>query len=132
MNKLLHILFTFYFTLVSSGVLYSKHSCGENVSHSIYGISIGSGSKCCCSHDSAEHDNGCCESEIKVLKAEMQKFNTQTHLKVWKLCELNLFYNQVIALNYVEFKELNNVVTIVHPPPKPPTPIFIFINNLLI
>lgn len=132
MNKLVHIIFTFYFTLISSGVLYSKHSCGDSVSRSIYGISIDSGSKCCCSHDSASHDKGCCESETTIFKAETQKFSAQTHLKVLKPCEFNLLYTHVFEFNYVEFKELNDVVNFVHPPPKPPIPIFILHNNLLI
>ena len=132
MNKLLHIVFTFYFTLVSSGVLYSKHSCGESVSRSIYGISIDSGSKCCCSHDSAEHDKGCCESETKVIKAETQKFNAQTHFKVWKPFEIKLLYTHLFELTYNEFREVKNVITFVDPPPEPPTPLFILNKKLLI
>lgn len=132
MNKLIHILFTFYFTLVSSGVLYSKHSCGESVSHSVYGISIDSGSKCCCSHDSAEHDKGCCESETTVLKAETQKLSAKNHVTIWNPLELNLFYTHTLELYCNEFKELTRVISFVHPPPKPPTPLFILNNNLLI
>ena len=132
MNKIIHIIFTFYFTLISSGVLYSKHICGDNISHTVYGISIGSGSKCCCSHDSAEHNKGCCQSETTVLKAETQKFSAQTQFKIWKPFELNLLYTHSFELICNEFKELNRVIAFVHPPPKPPTPLFILNKKLLI
>lgn len=132
MSRFFHIIFTLYFTFISSGVLFSKHICGDSVSRSIYGVSIDSGSKCCCSHDSAEHYKGCCKSETTVLKAETQKFNAQTQFKIWKPFELILLYTHSLQFICNEFKELNLIISFVHPPPKPSSPLFILNKKLLI
>ena len=132
MIKLLHILFTFYFTLVSSGVLYSKHYCGSSVSHSLYGISIGSGSKCGCSHDNKQHNKECCKSETKILKADTQKTGIQSQFKVCKPFEFSLLYTQSFECGINEFRVVKYVMAFVHPPPEPPTPLFIMNRNLLI
>jgi hypothetical protein len=132
MNKLFHIIFTLYFTVISSGVLFSKHICGDRVSRSVYGISIDSENNCCCSHDSAEHNKGCCKSETTVIKAETQKFSVHSQFNIWKTFELNLLYTHTFVLAFKEFEELNYVVTLVHPPPKPPTYLFIYNKSLLI
>ena len=132
MNRLVHILFTIYFTLVSSGVLYSKHYCGTSVSHSVYGISLGSGGKCGCSHDKKEHDKDCCKSETKILKTDIQKTAFQNQFKVCKPLSIELFGCNFIQLNINFNGAEKRVFTFTHPPPKPPNPLFILNQNLLI
>ncbi|MDO8998295.1 MAG: hypothetical protein Q7W45_00915 [Bacteroidota bacterium] len=132
MIKLIHILFTIYFTLVSSGVLYSKHYCGTRVSHSVYGISLGSGSKCGCSHESEAHNKGCCKSETKILKAETQKVFSASQCKISKPFELSLLFAHTFEFYLTENRSWNHVIDFVHPPPKPPNPLFILNRNLLI
>lgn len=132
MIRLVHILFTIYFTLVSSGVLYSKHYCGTSVSHSVYGISLGSGSKCGCSHDKKEHDKDCCKSETKILKADTQKTSIQNQFKVCKPLSLDVIHTYLTEFKISPFNASKYLLASIHPPPKPPNPLFILNRNLLI
>jgi len=133
MNKILTILFTIYFTTISSGVIFGKHYCGDSVSRDVWGVSIDSSdSKCCCSHDSIEHSEDCCKSETIVLKSESDKFNPSAQFKLFKPFELELFFTYSLNFIFNENRESNDVSIIIHPPPEPSSPLYILHKILLI
>lgn len=132
LSRVAHILFVVYFTLVSVGLLYNEHYCGERVSRTICGIGVDSEINCCCNHHSPQHDKGCCKSETKLLKADTQKLSAQAQFKIGMPFELNLFYGSLKELDFREFIGLNTIIAFDHPPPETSTPIFLLYKNLLI
>jgi hypothetical protein len=121
------ILFTFYFYLVSTGVVLGTHYCGKSVSHTLWGMSMDS-QGCKCSPKAAKK-TGCCKQEHDWLKANTDDSRTITFDFQLKKLELQLF--ATIAYSFVghhAVEQKRTSLAVSHPPP-PPCAIPLFIRN---
>ena len=132
MKNTLLILFTFYFTLTSIGVLYSTHYCGTKVSNTVWGISISPKKACACKHDGKKHKKSCCSSDSKWVKAQTDNSKVQASVKLNKLTfSQSLFiitiFNYIISPNMEE-----DCFKVSHSPPLPEEPLFLLHRSLII
>jgi hypothetical protein len=96
MNKKgLLFVFTLYFFFATTGVIFGRHVCGKSVTHSIWSIHIGKGSKCTCNHNQEQkHKSSCCSDHFTWLKAKDTPIKT--------IAEQPVFLSQCILLEQRE------------------------------
>jgi hypothetical protein len=132
MKNTLLILFTFYFTLTSVGVLYSTHHCGTKVSSTVWGVSISQERACACKHDGKKHKKSCCKSDSKWVKAATDQSKLQASLQLNKLSfsqslVISSIFNYIISPNKEEI-----CFKVSHSPPLPEDPLFLLHRSLII
>lgn len=130
MRKHLVVLFTVYFFISSTGLLYSKHFCGKRSSRSIWGINISDTKACQCKHDGKDHKKKCCTTTSQWHKAN---FDAAKHFHSSLNFQQFLAPTLFIQLDYIIDDDSHILVRPNnHSPPVFKTAYFIIIRKLLI
>lgn len=134
MKKSLLLLFTFYFFLASTGVVFGTHYCGKKKSHTVWGVSISESNACKCAGKHPAKSKGCCKNESTWLKADTDDSKTQTSNFQFNKGEKILFVNLFVTLSYLNIHNTKPVLSyqVSHPPPIYELPLFLQVRSLLI
>lgn len=134
MKKGFLVLFTFYFFLSSTGVVFGTHYCGKKKSHTIWGLSIPDSNACKCSGKHPVKAKGCCKNESKWIKADTDDSKTQTNNFQFNKEEKALFIDFYVTLSYINISNTKPVLSyqVSHPPPLYELPLFLKVRSLLI
>jgi hypothetical protein len=127
------ILFTFYFFLTSTGIVLGKHSCGNKISYTAWGIPVGEAKGCKCKHKESpsEHKKNCCKSDTKWLKCASSDSKTQPSFEICKNTSIPL-NSLFLSLFYLPVNTAYQAYKIDHSPPLPDIPLFLKNRILLI
>ena len=134
MKKGFFLLFTLYFFLTTTGVVFGTHYCGKKTSHTIWGMSIFDSNGCKCKHKSNGHSKGCCKQESKWIKADIDDSKISVSNFQIKNTELIAFNNLSFVCLKLFFFNSKPILSfqIDHPPPLYQLPSFLQNRTLII
>jgi hypothetical protein len=131
MKRSIILLFTFYFFLASTGVVFGTHQCGKKVSYTLWGIPLDAdGCKC---PPKAAKKAGCCKHESEWLKADTD--DTKTSNSDFQLKQSEKFIVAVFIYSFVPQiidKQGSSDIQLDHSPPRCDLPIFLRNRSILI
>jgi len=131
MKKSLLVRFTFYFLLISIGVVYGRHDCGKKVSHSLWGVTISQSKACSCVHTSELQQKKCCKKNVKWIKTNSNASKTDFNFH-FKKTEIVVPVFFVFIWNNIKPDNAYRSFTISHSPPYGSTPLYLKNRILLI
>lgn len=134
MKKSILLLFTFYFFLSSTGVVFGTHYCGKKKSYTLWGVSIPDSDACKCAGMHPVKSKGCCKNESKWIKANTDDSKTQTNNFQFNKGEKILFVNLFVTLPYFNIPKPKPAISYQanRPPPIYELPLFLQVRSLLI